>query len=488
MSFFLSKKDLKLKSEKNKQALKRKQRQGKDATDNSGESRKKRILVETVVESDEEYSDGNKSAPEGSDDEYDNVEEREFREAKELLAKLEKNKKDDEDIGDLLKEDAAQRAGTLRVSLASLAELRDEEETSYRAHRFTPLCVAISPCSKFILSSGKESSIVKYSLTEKKVVGVIKRTKKGDSEQHAHYSHIFAVVISPDGRFIASGGADCLVKVWDFKTLQFLHEFKGHTAPIMSLCFQGRTNCLFSGGKDRALRVWDLDQMGLVDTLFGHSDSVQSMSALNKARVVTAGAQDRSCRLWKIEDESHLIFNASAKHCVSMDCVAMVNDEIFVSGSSSGVVSLWTLRRKKPVAVREDAHGLRETGEPRWIVSIAAVPYSDFFATGSDDGLLKFWKISEDQRRIIQVYEYSIDGFINSIVFSTNGRHVCVGAGQEHREGRWWVNKEARNQVVVLPIHYGNDEEETKEVEERAFESGSDDESDENEENQESGK
>ena len=44
------------------------------------------------------------------------------------------------------------------------------------------------------------------------MVGLIKR-KKGDEHSKAHFGHIFALAISPDGKYIASGGYDCVVKV-----------------------------------------------------------------------------------------------------------------------------------------------------------------------------------------------------------------------------------------------------------------------------------
>lgn len=51
----------------------------------------------------------------------------------------------------------------------------------------------------------------------RKVVGIIKRTKKraGVPEEptNAHYGVIFTVAVSPDQKFIASGGFDQVVKV-----------------------------------------------------------------------------------------------------------------------------------------------------------------------------------------------------------------------------------------------------------------------------------
>ncbi|RCN43551.1 hypothetical protein ANCCAN_10450 [Ancylostoma caninum] len=84
-------------------------------------------------------------------------------------------------------------------------------------------------------------------------------------------------------------------------------------------------------------------------------------------------------------------------------------------------------------------------------------PRDDLAATGSDDGELKLWKIAADFKSISLVFTYEVTGFINDVRFSVDGSLIAIAAGQEHREGRWWVEKEARNQVIVLPVHYGDD-------------------------------
>ncbi|VDM59750.1 unnamed protein product [Angiostrongylus costaricensis] len=347
--------------------------------------------------------------------------------------------KTEEEIGETLKRDASVKAGTLHKKIADLAELRDNEEITHRGHRFTPLSVAISPCGKYVVSSGKESSIVKYDIAARKISGVIKRTKTDGAAQHAHHGHIFSVTISSDGKYIVSGGFDAVLKVWDFLTMDHVCDFKGHRGPITALCFQLKTNFLFSASRDRSVKLWDLDQKGLVDTMYGHQDAVTAVSALQKQRVVTAGRQDKSCRLWKVEDESQLLFNGHST-CISMDCVSMLNEEHFVSGSTDGSLCVWSIWKKKPLVVRPLIHGLRAPGVPRWVICISAVPFSDLVATGSDDGELKLWKIGADFKTISQVFAYEMKGFINDVRFSISGSLLAVAVGQEHREGRWWVS------------------------------------------------
>ena len=194
----------------------------------------------------------------------------------------------------------------------------------------------------------------------------------------------------------------------------------------------------------------------------------------------------------------------------SIDRVAMIDEEIFVTGSDNGSLSLWTMHKKKPVFTVTIAHGLDPAlkpeeasaeqdpdpkvpspPQPRWITALATVPYSDLIISGSWDGWIRVWKVSEDKRRIEAVGEVGkanrmdgtedvpmgnadgmtepepvdagleeeqlIRGIINDIsVFERGDRGkdgLCIVAavGTEHRLGRWKKMK-GKNGAVVLEV------------------------------------
>ncbi|VDL70474.1 unnamed protein product [Nippostrongylus brasiliensis] len=76
----------------------------------------------------------------------------------------------------------------------------------------------------------------------------------------------------------------------------------------------------------------------------------------------------------------------------------------------------------------------------RGLMCRIAAQDQDLVATGSDDGELKLWKIAADFKSVSQVFAYEVPGFINDIRFSTDGSLLAIAAGQEHRDGRWWVS------------------------------------------------
>ncbi|KAI6234129.1 WD domain, G-beta repeat protein [Aphelenchoides fujianensis] len=377
---------------------------------------------------------------EGTDDEvFEDAQAKAFREAKRVLEKLKADDElradeaegEDEDLDAIshrLKVDAVHQTTTAHRRIADKVVVSDDVAAAYRPHRFAPVCVALSNDGRFVVSCSKDGSIVKFDLQTKKKVGRIVLDKK---DPHTHKGPI--------------------VRIWSLDTLKHVKDFPGHRGPITSLVFRQGSNDLYSASTDKSVRSWNLDQMGFVEIMFGHSEPVSQLDMLNKPRLLSAGTTDRTIHVFKIEHSSQLVFNGLTD-CTSIDAVSMINDDHYVSGQMDGSLYVWSVFKKKPVCVVRNAHGTHEDGHARWITAVRALPFSDLVASGSSDGHLKLWKVGENYKTLTLVCECDIDGFINDIRFGADGRTVVLAVGQEHRAGRWWTIREARNAIVVLTL------------------------------------
>jgi WD40 repeat protein len=64
--------------------------------------------------------------------------------------------------------------------------------------------------------------------------------------------------LSPNGSWIASGGADRLIQLWDIDTGRELARWEAHDSSVTALIFSPDGKTLFSGGSDGALKLWNL--------------------------------------------------------------------------------------------------------------------------------------------------------------------------------------------------------------------------------------
>jgi WD40 repeat protein len=71
---------------------------------------------------------------------------------------------------------------------------------------------------------------------------------------------ISTLAISPDGRTLAAGGLDRIVRLFDLQAGKELGQFKGHDGAILSLTFAGDSKTLVSGSADTTALVWRGEQ------------------------------------------------------------------------------------------------------------------------------------------------------------------------------------------------------------------------------------
>ncbi len=64
-------------------------------------------------------------------------------------------------------------------------------------------------------------------------------------------------VWSPEGRWLATGSSDGLVRVWDATTGTVAHELAGHTGAIWSVAWSPDGQRLASAAADKSLRLWE---------------------------------------------------------------------------------------------------------------------------------------------------------------------------------------------------------------------------------------
>nr|XP_006630762.1 PREDICTED: U3 small nucleolar RNA-interacting protein 2 [Lepisosteus oculatus] len=388
--------------------------------------------------------------------------EKKLRLAKLYLEQLreEEEKKAEEDsfekdlIAGRLQEEVLEQRGKLQRFIAKDLQAPDVADLRLlRGHQLPVTCLVISPDDKHIFSAAKDCSIIKWDVESGKKLHTIPGGRKGTEDRHVgHTAHILSMAISSDGKYLATGDWNKLIMIWEAATCKHLYKFTGHKDAVSGLSFRKGTHDLYSASHDRSVKVWNVSENAYVETLFGHQDVITGLDSLSRERCVTAGGRDGTIRVWKIAEESQLVFHG---HEGSIDCVQLVNEEHMITGADDGSVALWSVGRKKPLATVKQAHGChgdKALEQPYWISSVAALQNSDTVASGSHNSKVQIWKSGEGFRSLQPLFSIPVVGFVNSLKFSSSGDFLVAGVGQEHRLGRWWRIKEAKNGIYIIPL------------------------------------
>eukprot|EP01125_Pyxidicula_operculata_P004832 TRINITY_DN1801_c0_g1_i1.p1 TRINITY_DN1801_c0_g1~~TRINITY_DN1801_c0_g1_i1.p1 ORF type:complete len:485 (-),score=99.71 TRINITY_DN1801_c0_g1_i1:31-1275(-) len=402
----------------------------------------------------------------------ENPDEKKVRLAKMYLEKLADMKGDDEGDEDEEKRSEDEDDGTDRVSKIlqgqafeqrsgrkmkfysvsdsiSKSTIDQSSISMKRGHQLSVTSVCVSEDEKFIYSVSKDCNVIKWELSTLTKLHTFKGHKK-KRDHDGHTNHILASALSTDGKLLATGGLDKTIKVWNTTDNKLTDTFKGHRDIVTALTFRQGSHDLYSGSSDRSVKVWNCDNFSYVDTLYGHQSTITGISCLRRERCVTS-SEDRSVRLWKIMDETQLLFKGPEE---SYECISLITEDLWVTGSMNGSLHLWSALKKKPICTIPSAHGKTEAAEAdvnHWIACVAALPFSDIIATGSCDGNIKLWKV-EGSKSLKHIKDIPLPGWVNSLSFSKSGKYLVAGVGQEHRLGRWTRIASAKNGVYLIKL------------------------------------
>ena len=290
-----------------------------------------------------------------------------------------------------------------------------------------------------------------------------------------HQGWVHAVALSPDGKTLASGGDDQMIKIWDVATGRLRATLRGHTVRIGGLAFSPRGDVLASSGHQDyqrgEIKLWDVaagteratlgepGRMAFSSLAFSPDGStlalggggagqgivqfrdvatgqvrrdlqgfpgnwVHTVAFAPDGRTVAAGGNSNEIQLWDAETGQAQV--SLKGHTNRVTSVTFSPDgKTLASGSWDGTVRLWDRTTPQGRNSRKPHLG------PVWTVAFA--PDGKSLAGGAAD-LLKLWDVATGRApAALKAHGKNL----LSITFAPDGRTIFCGTG----EGvicRWW--------------------------------------------------
>jgi predicted NACHT family NTPase len=238
--------------------------------------------------------------------------------------------------------------------------------------------------------------------------------------------HVYSIAFSPDGKLLATGDGDGVVRLWEAASGIELLSCKGHTRAVKSVAFSPDGQMLASGSEDKMVRLWVLSSSECLKTFQVHTGWTNSVAFSPDGQILASGSGDQTVRLWNIHTGDCL---KTLQHTKWVGSVAFSPDgQMLASGSADQTVRLWDIHSGDCLKIFQ--------GHTKWVGSVAFSPDSQMLASGSGDQTVRLWDIhSGDCLKILQGHTAEV----MSVAFNSDG--YTLASGSDDATVRLWDSR-----------------------------------------------
>jgi len=212
-------------------------------------------------------------------------------------------------------------------ALVALREARYErrELRVLPKHPVAVSSVAFSPDGKLIATGADDNLIRIWRVGD----GTLVRTIGGDEGLEGDRPRINSIGFSPDGRLIVSGSAGSKAALWDVSSGDEVAELSGHGGGVTSVSFSRDGKHVLTASRDRVAIVWDAtgsssEPWVAATTIVPQLGAVTAAAFDPTGNRVLLGFENGEAGIWRADGGERLI--ALEKHGSAVSSVAYSND------------------------------------------------------------------------------------------------------------------------------------------------------------------
>jgi WD40 repeat protein len=153
-----------------------------------------------------------------------------------------------------------------------------------------------------------------------------------------------AAAFTPDGRLLAIGGEDGVVRVFDIDARRQTARVDALEGEIHGLVFAGDGRTLAVGGAPATVRVVDVTTGECLRALDGHTGGATALAFAPDGTAVATGTRDGTARLWSLETGEETLRFPAAGSAVRSLCFSPDGRHL-ATGDDDTTVLVWDLQQ-----------------------------------------------------------------------------------------------------------------------------------------------
>ena len=270
---------------------------------------------------------------------------------------------------------------------------------------------SILACGLFLISIGLSFG---QTADEKKLELIV---------QTGHYSSVYSVAFSPDGKIMATSGDSVegkSIKLWDVSSGQELKSLDELNTPQLVL-FNQNEKTLFSYSSDsNVIKLWNVEN-GKVLKTFNVLNIVSSIAVSSDGRILAIGYENNKIELRYVSDGQ--IFQTLEGHKGSIDSLTFnprTNSKMLLSCSKDAAIKLWNYDSGREIRTFY--------GHTNRVTSIAFNPDGQSFASGGKDQNIYIWSLLDGSilKKLKTQNEYQGDDGYIYVAYNDDGKSLVT--------------------------------------------------------------
>jgi WD40 repeat protein/serine/threonine protein kinase len=315
--------------------------------------------------------------------------------------------------------------------------------------------IAFSPKGDWLASGGRDGKVVLWDFA----------ARKSKASLTNHIGGVYALAVSPDGQQLASAGEDT-IRLWDIPSLKQTGLLPGHRdQDIRSLAYAPDGKSLLSTTRDE-VKVWNTFSTGPTEILSTNQGWLNTALSPDGRWLVTSHTQtNTTAEVWDVSTRRPM-FELGRFASLSTSPYFSPDGKWFVLGSETLLVRLWRTERWAGATdlVAPDVV-LTNAFEPEFVsfspdsktLGVAGIVYKKIPTISQATNRLAFWNLAVDppaKRTFLEAAGAGTNAerAASSVVWSHDGRLIAVGC--RDGEVRLW-DAQSQRPIKVFAEHTG---------------------------------